>query len=249
MKYKVGDKVQIKSFDWYNENKDYGQGIIYFEHSFDFTESMSKYCGQIATITHIIEKYDEYKINLDQGYYAWTDKMFEGLVEEGSKPLTFGDSWECPQGYQFVDEKGNVINAQKIVLEKKEKMYPNTYKECCEILGVDPDNFLAITSCYEGEVETTDYELNLLNKFISLWRLRVCRDAYWKIAGEEMGLGKPWKTGDCQIVYGICRERGNIVKRDDYFGNTHTFEFPIREMRDAFYDNFKALIEICKELL
>ena len=64
-----------------------------------------------------------------------------------------------------------------------------------------------------------------------------------------MGLGKPWGTGDCKIVYGICREKGNIVKRDDYFGNTHTFEFPIREMRDAFYENFKELIERCKELL
>lgn len=80
--YKVGDKVRIKSIDWYNENKDYDKGIIYFEESFDFTESMSKYCGQIATITHIIEKYDEYKINLDHGYYAWTYEMFEGLVKE-----------------------------------------------------------------------------------------------------------------------------------------------------------------------
>lgn len=43
---------------------------------------MSKYCGQIATITHIIEKYDEYKINLDHGYYAWTYEMFEVLVKE-----------------------------------------------------------------------------------------------------------------------------------------------------------------------
>lgn len=80
--YKVGDKVRIKSIDWYNENKDYDKGIIYFEESFDFTESMSKYCGQIATITYIIEKYDEYKINLDHGYYAWTYEMFEGLVKE-----------------------------------------------------------------------------------------------------------------------------------------------------------------------
>ena len=34
------------------------------------------------------------------------------LMEEGTKPLTFGDSWECSQDYQFVNENGNVINAQ-----------------------------------------------------------------------------------------------------------------------------------------
>ena len=37
---------------------------------------------------------------------------------------------ELPEGYQFVDENGNVINATKIVLEKK-KEYPKTYEECC----------------------------------------------------------------------------------------------------------------------
>ena len=156
---------------------------------------------------------------------------------------------KLPEGYIFKDENGNIINTTKIVLEKKEKMYPKTYEECCEILGVDPNNFLAITNCYEGEVETTDYERSLSSKLASLWRLCICRDAYWKIAGEEMGLEKPWENNDCEIVYGICRDRGAIVKRDDYFGATHTFEFPIREMRDAFYENFKDLIKICKELL
>lgn len=260
MKYKVGDKVRIKSFDWYNENKDYGEGIIYFEHSFDFTESMSKYCGQIATITHIIEKYDEYKINLDQGYYAWTDKMFEGLAGEENKSNiiedaktyldNIKDTWICPEGYIFKDENGNVINSSKIVLEKKEKVYPKTYKECCKILGVDPDNFLAITSCYEGEVETTDYERVLLSKFASLWGLRICRDAYWKLAGEEMSLRKPWEY-DCHSEYptpAIIYRNGFVQKVGVQYRNAF-LTFPTEEMRDAFYDNFNALIGICKELL
>ena len=64
---------------------------------------------------------------------------------------------KLPEGYIFKDENGNIINATKIVLEKKKKEYPKTYEECCEILGVDPDNFLTITNCYEGGVETKDY--------------------------------------------------------------------------------------------
>ena len=80
-------------------------------------------------------------------------------------------------------------------------------------------------------------------------RLINARNAYWKIAGEEMGLGKPWENSKYEVVYAICRDEGIIVKRDDYWGDTYAFEFPIREMRDAFYENFKELIEQCKELL
>ena len=79
--------------------------------------------------------------------------------------------------------------------------------------------------------------------------LIICRDAYWKIAGEEMGLEKPWENSRYEVVYGICRDEGNIVKLDDYWGDTHIFEFPIREMRDAFKENFGPDIEFCKELL
>lgn len=31
---------------------------------------------------------------------------------------------KLPEGYIFKDENGNIINATKIVLEKKEKEYP-----------------------------------------------------------------------------------------------------------------------------
>ena len=157
---------------------------------------------------------------------------------------------KLPDGYIFKDENGNIIDTSKIVLEKKEKMYPNTYKECCEILGVDPHNFLAITNCYEGEVETTDYEKSLSSKFVSLWGLRICRDAYWKIAGEEMGLGKPWEY-DCNsedFTPAIIYRSGCIQKVEVQYRNA-MLAFPTLEMRDAFYENFEELIIICKKLL
>lgn len=249
MRYKVGDKVLIKSLDWYYEHRDrIGQidcGNVCFVHN------MTIFCEKIVTISSILPALGAYRIEEDDDEFNWTDEMFEGLVEEKTKPLTFGDSWECPQGYQFVDENGNVVNATKIILEKKKKEYPKTYEECCEILGVDPDNFLAITSCYEGEVETTDYELGLLNKFTSLWRLRVCRDAYWKLAGERMGLGKPWAPNwkDVSLKYVILYDNGEIrVDTWNYIAN-RILSFPTEEMRDAFYENFKELIESCKELL
>ena len=243
MKYKVGDKVRIKSLYWYNQNKnedDYVPLIDSTNSYYNFIEEMRGFCNKVMTISSVNSNY--YDMVEDAGEYFWTDEMIKGLAEE-TKPLVFDNSWECPQGYQFVDENGNIINAQKIVLEKKKKEYPKTFEECNRIIGV------GIWNTMWGEKATKYYEEQMEDLIIAFIKLKVCRDAYWKIAGEEMGLGKPWETGDCQIVYGICRERGNIVKRDDYFGDTHTLEFPIREMRDAFYINFKVLIEQCKELL
>ena len=243
MKYKVGDTVRIKSLDWYNENKDeYGYidcGSRYF-----FTE-MSDWCGKIATIEEI-DKTNCYR--LEEYDYEWTDEMIEGLVEEETKPLTYeetveiietmqgiGYSWECPQGYQFVDENGNVINATKIVLEKKKPKYPKTYEACENILGLED-------SIIEG---CLGYEYKLLNAF---QKLLMCKDAYWKIAGEEMGLGKSWEPDENEMVYAIFRTCNGIEKRW-LSGNCSILEFPTEEMRDAFYENFKELIESVKELL
>ena len=184
-------------------------------------------------------------------YICVVDINLIKTLNGGIENMKYNNEIKLPDGYIFKDENGNIINATKIVVKKKEKVYPKTYEECCEILGVDPDNFLAITSCYEGEVETTDYELNLLNKFIFLWRLRVCRDAYWKIAGEEMGLGKPWKPDwkdnyQKKWIINFYQDEINLTNGP----NVHfILAFPSEEMRDAFYENFKELIEICKELL
>ena len=248
MKYKVGDKVIIKSSVWYYKNRDKIDQVECGNAC--FIPSMVTFCGQVVTISSVQSLLKVYRIKEDGGTFNWTDEMIEGIFAGETKPLVFGDSWECPQGYQFVDENGNVINAQKITLEKKEKMYPKTYGECCEILGVDPHNFLAITNCYEGEVETTDYEKSLSSKFVSLWGLRICRDAYWKIAGEEMGLGKPWEY-DCNsedFTPAIIYRSGCIQKVEVQYRNA-MLAFPTLEMRDAFYENFEELIIICKKLL
>lgn len=131
MKYKVGDRVRIKSLDWYNRNKD-DYGSIYAGNGFCFWKNMVRHCGEIMKIT--IVKVDPEDSN--KGYYfmenseeRWTDEMIEGLVEDEVKPK-YEDEVELvgystpaylvrPYGYEFVDENGNVINAMKIILKKK----------------------------------------------------------------------------------------------------------------------------------
>ena len=247
MKYKVGDKVRIKSLDWYNENKNrYGDINYGCETEILFTSEMSSFCGQVATITRVryIGGVRFYHLAEDKEVHLWVNLMFEGLVEEESltPPLKhpedsalamlFHKTLILPEGYQFVDENGNVIEAKKIVLEKKKKEYPKTYEECLNVLAFVRPEFTI-------EVLDEHYE-RLIS---SLYKLLICRDAYWKLAGD-------WNPDSTEMVYSIGRIGGTLIGKSlQHNGNTTILEFPTPKMRDAFYENFKDLIEECKELL
>ena len=143
-----------------------------------------------------------------------------------------------PEGYIIKDENGNVINAMKIVLEKKKKEYPKTYEECLNILGYNIAHTIPMNHGHNGLL------------IMKLQRLLIYRDAYWKIAGEEMGLGKPWEPdwSNDNAKHSIYTIKGVLTKAISCYDNA-IFTFPTAEMRDAFYDNFKELINECKELL
>lgn len=130
-------------------------------------------------------------------------------------------------GYTFdsIDENGNII------VKSIKPKYPTTYDACCEMLNAD---------------EFVEYEL-----VTNFPKLINARNAYWKIAGEQMGLDKPWEpdwSTETEIKYVIEVYRNNVRKNSQGYSNT-LLAFPTAEMRDAFYDNFKDLIEQCKELL
>lgn len=76
MKYKVGDKVKIKSLDWYNANRNYYGNVecgFYY-----FIEEMSKYCGKILTIGEVYR--NEYELQEGENF-IWTDEMFDSIIE------------------------------------------------------------------------------------------------------------------------------------------------------------------------
>lgn len=77
MKYKTGDKVKIKSLDWYNQNKDTNG----FVHCGDgvFDDYMSVFCGSIVTISEMYPHIG-YDIREDMQCRTWSDDMIEGLI-------------------------------------------------------------------------------------------------------------------------------------------------------------------------
>ena len=158
-------------------------------------------------------------------------------MDNDSKPgvTVNGEKLIAPKGYTI---KTATMGGNNLTVEyvKKQPQYPKTYFECCETLKHKLDD---------------DYINGYKNSLLeNLQKLLICRDAYWKMAGEQMGLGKPWEP-NWAVTDGmpaIFRFRYNIVC--DSIKNQHCLlVFPTKEMRDAFFENFKDLIEECKEFL
>ena len=130
----------------------------------------------------------------------------------------------------YSDEVKLCLSNQHEIKEKKSEL-PKTYEECCRVLGItDKENG------YRG------YKRELLGAF---QELLICRDAYWEFAGDW----KPeYKTLVNNEYFTIHTFNGEIVKSKT--SHRHSIlAFPTEEMRDMFYENFKDLIEKCKELL
>lgn len=124
----------------------------------------------------------------------------------------------------------------------KKPKYPDNYDECVRIAK----NIHG----YDIHIDVPAYG-ELMESFV---KLLICRDAYWKIAGEELGLGKPWepkfgKTILFSIKFYLYQDSFILHKGEYSSSDNCILVFPTEEMRDVFYENFKDLIEQCKELL
>ena len=138
--------------------------------------------------------------------------------------------YKIPDGYESFS-----IQEGMIILKPLKPKYPKTYEECCKITEDVADASLTCFAC------------NLLNNF---QKLLLCRNAYWKIAGEQMGLDKPWEPdwNNSTSKYTIVVIGNDLVEHYTFLHNC-ILAFPTEEMRDTFYEYFKDLIEQCKELL
>lgn len=81
MRYKKGDRVRIKSLEWYNANKN-SEGAIIFRDWHIFDEDMSKFCGEVVTINAYNSRGNCYNIKEDGEANFWSDAMFEDLAIE-----------------------------------------------------------------------------------------------------------------------------------------------------------------------
>ena len=112
---------------------------------------------------------------------------------------------------------------------KAKESYPKTFEECCNILSLEPES--KVMSQYR------------FAELVSYHKLLICRDAYWKIDNYT-----PQFRGE---IYHYIELDCNLKPILNFTNRCVPMflAFPSGAARDAFYENFKELIEQCKELL
>lgn len=218
--YKVGDKVVS------SHNKELIGTIVDINWKNDILYTV-KWCNDI---TNNIASYYCYDLQ------PYKEEIYTDVsIDEDSKTdiIIDGEKLIVPKGYTV---KNATTNGNSLIVEyiKNKPQYPNTYEECCQITK---------------KVAKTTHELDIAynpNLIYDFQKLLICRDAYWKIAGDWEEKRK--KEINHYVIYSTLN--GGLVK--DCLSCTmvkHLLDFPTKEMRDAFYENFKDLIEQCKEFL
>ena len=194
-------------------------------------------------IIYVVEWNDVTKSRLTyfaKGLQSYKEETMEKNTDTAIAPDLRGEDYsgrrfgyKIPDGYEF-----ECVRENEIILKQIKPQYPKTFEECCNIKKADP-NFYIDTHLYSVQLET-------------LYKLLICRDAYWKIAGEEMGLGKPWKPDwkkqDKKYIISVFED--TVIYFENETSNHNTIlAFPTEEMRDAFKENFDSDIDECKEFL
>lgn len=223
--YKVGDKVLYKIYGIYSRIKTMLWNVEK-EQVFYRLGSNKLFVATADELKPRKEETMERKYNVEEYLEVWeeTEKGLEVVVNNN---------------FELKEDNG------KFYIIKKQLQYPKTYKECFNICFGNKHHIVQVLGL-DGLGDNKD----LFERFI---KLKICRDAYWKIAGEEMGLSKPWEsdfTNNDEERYGIYTLANKVEKDFCGVGDVNMIlVFPTEEMRDAFYENFKDLIERCKELL
>ena len=179
-----------------------------------------------VSVLSAIQPYTDYDIKTNKeedmnDLKKYSTATIKYIQEDGSKDMEL----IIPHNQEIVNIDGRYI------LRDKKPQYPKTYEECCKILGYN-------------QIMPKDHILGYRGTLLSAFQqLLICRDAYWKIAGNwrpEFRFGKK--------KYCIMTKNNKVINATVEETN-RIFVFPTEEMRDAFYDAFEELINEVKELL
>lgn len=92
MKYKVGDKVRIKSIDWYNEHTLIDTSGVFRTSIESLCLNKKHFMGKELTICLVLS--NGHYLMEETGVLRWTDEMIEGLVEEENALKIQSDNME-----------------------------------------------------------------------------------------------------------------------------------------------------------
>ena len=180
MKYKVGDKVRVRSD--LEVGKQYGNSGIYF------VSGMECYKGRIVTIQEIT-CYKTYMIEEDGVIYKWTDEMFEGEVEDMDIEINKMIDEKIEEfRKQLIEEAKKLVEEQK----QKEEVFPKVrdiywfVNDCGGVTDTRWDNYvidnnrLAIGNVFKTE-EEAEFALEKLEVIAELRKFAESKDRKWNV--------------------------------------------------------------------
>ena len=264
--YYIGNNNAITWTNIYSDN-----GCLETEDFFTLEEFLEKYpykVGDKVVYTKFGDNCDDFPVTIESMKWTGTtiEYTFNDCVTCLAKDLKMwnGEPDAVISGiylnsYDYADEVELNLGDYEIEVRdgktyavKKKPVYPKTYTECCKVLGCKANHFFTNFSYNGLDIEISNYEDKIDELLQNFRKLRYCRDAYWKIAGEQMGLNKPWEFENPSRHYVFAIENfGGKIQKNAVTAKmlNRILVFPNEELRDMFYENFKDLIEKCKELL
>jgi hypothetical protein len=134
------------------------------------------------------------------------------------------------------DQEAIVENGKVKIIKK---LYPYTFGECCEVMGIHVSGELL----YDSDEDLTPYENSLVDGLEALRKLIICRDAYWKSSGITQE--------DLPVLYTICWDSltDKMIKKTCREPLNKLLAFPKEDMRDTFARKFEDLIIKCKNFI
>ena len=157
------------------------------------------------------------------------------------KELILPNDWEVKE-----------VVGNKIIIKKKEKELPKTWKKCAiivnefELFNIDSevvDFNLNDPTMLLGKDDYRIVPKGLGNPMLALCQLLICRNAWWK----QLGWKPEWKdTDEHKFCIGVIKGQFDTFTNE---GTSRILAFPTPEVRDQFLDSFRDLIEEAKELL
>lgn len=108
-KYKEGDKVRIKSEQWYYDNKNDDDYIVIERTLECFTKAHSRHCGEVMTIREVVQVDPEtayYEMVEDHRDLIWQDEMIECLVGHADTMVSLDKVCEYLRNYPSVNIEG-----------------------------------------------------------------------------------------------------------------------------------------------
>lgn len=170
LKYKVGDKVRIKSKEWYDANKNGYGCVVIHDDMMTFTNIHASFCGREAVIT--VACNIGYEIDIDDKRFVWQDYMFDEdyvaqdtkskISEEVSKVrrrFVHGSSVKFCNGVFYENEI--LVAVDKIVC-----VFYRQGEDRCKVKVEGLEDVVGINCSYKKLVEVIDIDINLTNESV-----------------------------------------------------------------------------------